>query len=336
MKRIILLVSFAGLLLAACSPEYVPTPPTLAAANSPAAADTHIPLPTNLPPQTGLPLTTPPPAGLNPAQQAAVTSLAATLNLSADQIKVLSTQAVIWPDGCLGVQRSGTVCTTQQVPGFVIMLQANGRQYELNTNRDGSEVIPSGGIQASGPAQEAVKKYLASALGMDASQITVLSDTAVEWPDSCLGVAQAGIMCAMVVMPGHLILLRTDTSEYAFHTNEDGSEIRPASLALTWQRNGGLAGFCDSLTVYLSGEVSASNCKAGERTGRLSAPELTQLEQWLMQLHQADLDASDPAGVTDRMTRRLVLFGNGDAQPSEAEQQALLSWAQDLYQRLYK
>ncbi len=35
-------------------------------------------------------------------------------------------------------------------------------------NRDGSEIVPSEGVQASGSAQDAVKNYLASALGMDA------------------------------------------------------------------------------------------------------------------------------------------------------------------------
>ena len=181
-----------------------------------------------------------------------------------------------------------------------------------------------------------MKNYLASALGMDASQITVVSDTEVEWPDSCLGVAQDGVMCAMIVTPGHLITLQANNLQYEFHTNEDGSEIQPATLALTWKRNGGIAGFCDSLTVYLSGEVSGDNCKADVRNGKLLPAEMTQLETWVTQFGQVNLDASDPVNASDRMTRQLSLFGNGSAQPSGADQQALFSWAQDLYQRLYK
>ena len=336
MKKITFLISLVALFLAACSPEYIPTPPTIVAISTQAAVDTNIPLSTEAPHPISISSATRLPVDLNPAQQAAIAFLTSTLNLSADQIKMISSQAVIWPNGCMGVQRMGVMCTSQQIPGFVIVLKANGKPYELHTNRDGSEVVPAGGVQASGSAQDMVKKYLASALGLDVSQITVVSDTEVEWPDSCLGVAQAGIMCAMVVMPGHLITLQANNIEYEFHTNEDGSEIQPATLALTWKRNGGIAGFCDSLTVYLSGEVSGDSCKADVRNGKLLPAEMTQLETWVTQFGQANLDASDPVNVSDRMTRQLSLFGNGSAQPNSADQQTIFSWAQDLYQRLYR
>ena len=247
MKNVILWISIA-LFLAACEPEYIPTPPTLVITSAPA---TLSPFPTNLPLSTPILLRTNIPADLTPAQRVAVASLSSTLGVSADQIKLTSTQAVIWPNGCMGVQHIGMMCTNQQVPGFVIFLDANGRQYVL-------------------------------------------------------------------------------------HTNEDGSKIQPATLALTWTRSGGIAGFCDSLTVYLSGEVSGNNCKSDAHNGKLLPAEMTQLETWIMQFSQVNLDASDPVNVSDRMTRQLSLFGNGSTQPSEADQQALLSWAQDLYQRLYK
>ncbi len=336
MKKLISLISFAVLFLAACEPEYVPTPPTMLVSNTQVAVGTNIPLPTNLPQPTSIPLTTRLPLEVNPAQRAAITSLSSTLNLPADQIKVIFAQAVMWPNGCMGVQRMGVMCTDQQVPGYIIVLAVNGKQYEFHTNRDGSEIVPSESVQASGTAQDAGKNYLASALGMDASQITVVSDTQVEWPDSCLGVAQDGVVCAMIVTPGHLITLQANNIEYEFHTNKDGSEIQPATLALTWKRNGSIAGFCDSLTVYLSGEVSGDNCKADVRKGELLPAEMTQLEAWITQFGQVNLDASDPGNASDRMTRQLSLVGNGSAQPSGADQQALFSWAQDLYQRLYK
>jgi hypothetical protein len=330
MKKLILLISFVALMLLACEPELISTPPTLAATSALVAMDTNIPLATNLPLATRIP------TRLTPAQQAAVAALASTLNLTADQIKVISTQTVIWPNGCMGVQRMGMMCTNQQVPGFFIVLEANGKQYEFHTNRDGSAITPAGGVQASGPAQDPVRKHLASMLGMDASQITVVSDTEVEWPDSCLGVAQEGMMCAMIVTPGHLIILQANNINYEYHTNDDGSQIQPATFALTWKRSGGVAGFCDSLTVYLSGEVSGNNCKADARTGSLLPAEMKQLENWAVQFGRTDLDASDPVGVSDRMMRQLSLFGNGSAQPSGADQQALFTWAQNLFQRLYK
>src|SRR5271157_208568 len=119
MGKLISLISFVMLFLAACEPEYIPTPPTILAPSTQVAVGTNIPLSTNMPQPTSIPLATRVPLGVNPAQQAAITSLSSTLNLPADQIKVISAQAVIWPNSCMGVQRMGVMCTDQQVPGYI-------------------------------------------------------------------------------------------------------------------------------------------------------------------------------------------------------------------------
>ena len=67
------------------------------------------------------------------------------LNLTADQIKVVNVQEMEWPDGCLGVVHMGMMCTQQIVPGFLVILEANGVQYEFHTNQDGSLVVPADG-----------------------------------------------------------------------------------------------------------------------------------------------------------------------------------------------
>lgn len=321
MKKLLVHAGLLLLALAGCAPRTPTALPTTGVTSSPVEAT-----PTRSP------------VDLTSAQRAAIASLSGTLGLPADQIKLISTQAVTWPNGCIGVQRIGVMCTAQQVPGFVVVLEANRKQYEFHTNHDGSAVVPANGVQASGPAQDAVRDRLASMLGIDAKQITIVSDAEVEWPDSCLGVAQEGIMCAMIVTPGHLITLEANDIQYEYHTNADGSAIQPATLVLTWKRKGGIAGFCDSLTVYLSGEVNGFSCKPGAdvRNGSLLSSERAQLENWVMQFGQSNLDASDPVGVSDRMTRTLSLFGKGSGQPSSADQEVLFSWAQNLFQRLYK
>ena len=48
----------------------------------------------------------------------------------------------------------------------------------------------------------------------------------------------------------------------------------------------------------------------------------------------AELDASDPAGVADRMMVTLSITGAGDEPPTEAQQQELFEFAQELYQEL--
>ena len=280
------------------------------------------------------------PADLTPAQRAAVTSLSETLGIPPDEITVVSTEAVTWPDGCLGVVREGMMCTQAEVPGFKIILEANGKEYEFHTNDDGSVVLLAEDAQDSGAAEETVIKQLAANLGLQESDIQVISSEAVEFRDACLGVAQEGVMCAQVVTPGRIILLEANGIQSEYHTSEAGSRVQPATLALVWKREGGIAGFCDILTVYRSGEVFTANCKSnaegrmGTFADLLSAAEKEQFNSWIAEYGEVKLDASDPEGVADRMVVTLEFFGTGSGQPTDSEQQAMFNFAEELYQKL--
>jgi len=191
-----------------------------------------------------------------------------------------------------------------------------------------------------GPVEKAVIKQLAANLRLRESDISVISYETVEFSNACLDVVLEGVQCSQVVTPGRVIVLEAKGVQHKYHTSEDGSHIQPANLALIWKREGGIAGFCDTLTVFLSGEVYASQCK-GQPEGKmgtlaqlLSATEQRQFSRWIADFGQLDLDASDPQGVSDRMVITLRLFGTGNKQPTESDQKALLGFAQNLYQEL--
>ncbi len=277
---------------------------------------------------------------LTPAQRAALTALSEKLGLPVSKITLVSTEAVTWPNGCLGIVRMGVLCTQAKVPGFKIILEANGQKYEFHTNQDGSIVQLVEGAQNLGAAEQTVIKQLAANLGLKESDISVASTEDVEFRDSCLGVAMPEGMCAQVITPGRIIVLEAKGVQYEYHTSEDGSRVQPASLALIWKREGGIAGFCDTLTVFLSGEVYASQCKPqaegkmGTLADLLSPQERTQFDNWMAKFAETDLDASDPKGVSDRMVVTLKLFGLGEKPPTQSEQQGLFQFAQELYQKL--
>jgi hypothetical protein len=319
MKKISMIIMSVMMVFAACAPQLPMDEPTVVVE----------PTPTRIP------------AELTPAQRAAVSALSETLNLPADQITLVSTEAVTWPDGCLGVQRAGVMCTQALVEGYRIILSANGKEYEFHTNEDGSSVVQAVSSEGIVSAANVVRDQLSSNLDIDKKNITVVSNEAVEFPDACLGVAMQDVMCAQVLTFGRIIMLEAGGVKYEYHTNEDGSRIQPATLALTWKREGGIAGFCDSMTVFLSGEVYGNQCKSqpngtmGIFANLLSATEQKQFTGWVSEFGQVDLDASDPEGVSDRMVVTLVLFGNGRKQPTEVEKEALFDWAQGLFRKLY-
>ncbi len=124
--------------------------PTVPASSGPSAtvAPTNPPA-TPLPPtstsQPGSVESTPPPThipvDLTPAPRAAMQALMKDISVPVDQVKLVNTEEVQWPDGCLGVAIPGVMCTQVIVPGFRIILEANGAQYEYHTNQDGTSVV---------------------------------------------------------------------------------------------------------------------------------------------------------------------------------------------------
>jgi hypothetical protein len=232
------------------------------------------------------------------------------------------------------------LCIQTIVPGFKIVLEANGKQYEYHTNADASIVVPAESPLVAADAQvSAAQQALANSLGVSVKDIKVISSAAVEWSDACLGIALPGVVCAEVVTPGFIVVLEARGRQYEYHTNQDANAVRPATVALTWRREGGIAGFCDDLTVYLSGEVHANWCKpsAGDSEGNLfavvSQEELAQFNQWLTKYGMVTVIRKDPAAA-DAMTVTLTLNGDGKGQPTESEQKAMMDWAQALYTRL--
>lgn len=190
------------------------------------------------------------------------------------------------------------------------------------------------------PAQRIAISKLAENLGITPDKIKLVSNEAVDWPDSCLGVSIEGIMCSQIVTPGFRVVLEADGKQVEYHTNQDASVIVPATVALTWTRSGGIAGFCDSLTIYLSGEVQGTTCKHGEIVEKslsqvLSPEQIATMNEWLMKYGSVDIDASDPVGAADAMTVKLHLAGLGtEKMTSKAIQQVLLQFIQDLNQKL--
>lgn len=190
------------------------------------------------------------------------------------------------------------------------------------------------------PAADAAVDALSKNLDLDAGEIEIVSVEAVEWPDACLGITQDGVACAQVITPGYKIILETGGKQVEYHTDETGSVVVPATVALNWTRSGGIAGFCDSLTIYLSGEVQGSNCKSSEVVEKgagelLTEEEIATMDEWISEYGEIDIDASDPKGVADAMTVKLSMYGTGSNQVMvQASQQLLLTFAQDLYQEL--
>jgi hypothetical protein len=176
-----------------------------------------------------------------PAVFAAITTLSQDLMVDINQIQVIEYEHVDWPDSCLGVNTSEVACMMIVTPGYRVVLAYNGAEYELHTDETGRRVeYASGyppvspGYPPSSPGESPnqpqplpnVIGYLSHLKGISTGDISVVSVEAVQWPDSCLGLAQRGEVCAEVIVPGYQIILQVGNNTYEIHTDQTGENIR--------------------------------------------------------------------------------------------------------------
>jgi hypothetical protein len=83
---------------------------------------------------------TPAPEELPDAVQSAMRRLSDFLNITMDQIEVVSATQVQWRDECLGISSPGSVCPQVITPGWVIVLQADDHEYTFHTDQTGGRV----------------------------------------------------------------------------------------------------------------------------------------------------------------------------------------------------
>lgn len=288
--------------------------------------------------------------------------LALLLRAAPDAITILEVEPVQWPDSCLGIQQPKTVCLQVITPGYLVTLEYYGKLYSYHTNKTGSVILlegsPDGGSTA--PA-EPVLSWTSATQPCRSAQIS----TSALASGAC-GMPQQPLKWQS---PEHKAQYGYFTETYATFSAETpagklqftGKGARKASLseqraiaewvqivveaaagsgaganaglALSWHREGGIAGFCDDLIIYRSGAAQASTCRGSARllgAGYLSASQLDQLFAWLDGLKSFSQKSTDPAKA-DAMTIQLLLNGTGINTASEVQQQAMQLLAQDVF-----
>ena len=192
-------------------------------------------------------------------------------------------------------------------------------------------LAPANNIAAQKAAQT-----LAQTLGVDKTAVSFDSLEAQSWPDSCLGIETPGMVCAQHVVDGYLVTMNVDGQQYAYRTNADGSELA-AEVAVTWTREGGIAGFCNELIIDVTGMMTAYSCEGmpyTEVAQQLLNPEpRQQLYDWLNTLQPFNYEQSDNA-VADAMSITLSFNGHGDAAASDTEQSNIEAFAAQFYSQM--
>jgi hypothetical protein len=127
--------------------------------------------------------------------------------------------------------------------------------------------------------------------------------------------------------------LGADGGDKGGAAGEGGAEATGGGI--TWRREGGIAGFCDVVTISAPDEATVASCASDPPEVReevaLTTEQASRLQALIDRLASFDREQSDPA-TADAMTITIVFLGQGEARPSEADVAAIEELANEVLQ----
>lgn len=143
------------------------------------------------------------------------------------KVILLKTSEKIWINNCLELPNINEDCNPTEVPGFLILLYVDNHVFEVHSDIQSQNIRAINYLSQYLSPLEVAIRYLSVLENLPTEEINVVTFEPVEWPDSCLGVVEDGIVCAPVVTPGYKILLDANGSSFEFHTDFYGSRLIP-------------------------------------------------------------------------------------------------------------
>lgn len=162
--------------------------------------------------------------------------LALRLNVSEDSVVTMAIAPVVFPSLCLGFERPDIVCAEMLAPGFIILLQAGGKEYRYHVSEHGfiATDFERGQRTIDPPSdtvdvQRKMREDLALRLDVEVQRVGVYSFRLVTWRDGCLGVHYPGQACTTALVDGFLAeLVAPDGRLFRYHGA--GNSFRAASF----------------------------------------------------------------------------------------------------------
>lgn len=320
-------------------------------AAAPSADPTLQPTPQSTAPETGQ---------LPPA---VLSGIAGELKVSVSDVQVLSVEPVDWPDACLGVSAAGQVCAQIITPGYRVVAQVGGKPVELHTNQDGTYVRRVAALPASTPAllEWTAPSGACPGASFTATQVTFAGPGCGSGGQNPAAFPAGQRTAEMAALAALYQPFTAETAAGKIVFNGSGGQIASpdeersvaewarlvadeaaggrgsaaAGQAFHWRRVGGIAGFCDELTVTVSGFAYPTSCKDNSAANlgrvRLTAEQLHRLYAWVDGLKSFELDQSDPITAADGMSLRVTFSGAGSKAADQADQDAILAFGSELF-----
>lgn len=155
--------------------------------------------------------------------------LAQDKSMGADEIQVISAEAVQWPNSSLGCPQPGMNYLMVVTPGYRVELEAKGQSYMIHTNEDGTQSLicakesESQNVKAPEAVIKVATNLLAKDLSINTDVVKIVSIEDVQWRNSSMGCPQPGMNYLQVITPGYRVKLEAEGIHYFIHTDKSGN-----------------------------------------------------------------------------------------------------------------
>ena len=284
--------------------------------------------------------------------------------LGTGDVEIVSAEAVEWPNACLGIELEDMACAEVITPGYIVTLSAAGGRYVYHTDETGGSVVlaeaPPVALEDAvlswrnefqGSCGEAIFGLDRAAAGRCGAPM-VAAPLQADWltrnlPELAATYApfQAETPAGTVVFTGTGSLgampaeqqMIAEIARIGAGIVESGHAGASYGLAFALHREGGLAGVCEDIEVYVSGEIFITSC-AGDvfeplAEGRLTTLELEMLYDMLDTYTFSEYE-DDTALAYDGLAVKLTFSGRGEMQDDAAVADLAQELAGDAYARL--
>ena len=277
-------------------------------------------------------------------------------------VTISETEAVTWPDACLGAPLADEMCAQVATPGYRVTITSPAGDYVFHFDPATTQIrlaeAPEVEIgrtlvewrSPASPCETALVGTDGVAFGACNSPVLLSTATAsparyelllnlvatlapfeAETPAGFVRFAGRGARDATPAEQRQLAevarLLQVEAA--------GGSDLfQSTGAAVTWQRDGGYANYCDTLTLYLTGEVEVGSCREGGDptviADVLTLEELVQLYAWVDLFAAGELALGNDDG-RGALHVAASLAGDGPQALGEADAAPLLTYAAGVF-----
>ncbi len=279
-----------------------------------------------------------------------------------DAVTINAIEAVTWPDACLGAPLADEMCAQVATPGYRVIINAPAGDYVFHFDPSTTQIrlaeapaveigrtlvewrspavpcetalVGTDGI-AFGACESPV--LLAAAVTnpnryeLLLNLIATLAPFEAETPSGFVRFAGRGARDATPAEQRQLAELARLLQAEATGASDP---LQATGAALEWQREGGYANYCDTLTLFTTGEVEIASCNEGDAplvmADVLSLEELVQLYTWVDLFASGEVALSDEDG-NGALRVAASLEGDGFQPLSDADAAPLLTYAAGVF-----